>query len=152
VKALNGNHNYQIMRVIRYYKRETLHILLDSSSTHKFLDLAMAEQVRCLIKVTHSQPMWVADGNQLPCQHVIQEFHLVLQGIEFSYMFSCLLEAMTWWWEFNALSTVGTINWNFNQLHILFSYKGESHNSEASNPRVRLMQEQDLAKSLQDLA
>lgn len=95
VKALNGNHNYQIMRVTRYYKRKKLRILLDSSSTHNFLHLAMAEQVGCLIKATHSQPMSVADGNQLSCQHVIQEFHLVLQGIEFAYMFSCLLEAMT---------------------------------------------------------
>jgi len=37
------------MRVIGYYQKKPLHILIDSGSTHNFLDEGVAKKLGCLI-------------------------------------------------------------------------------------------------------
>lgn len=58
------------MRVTGQYERFSLHILIDSGSTHNFLDIAMAKKIGCKIESIQSQTIAVADGNQLQCQYV----------------------------------------------------------------------------------
>ena len=38
LNALSGNRGYRTMRVAGYYKDKPIHILIDSGSTHNFLD------------------------------------------------------------------------------------------------------------------
>jgi len=45
--ALNGTIAYQTMRINGRAGRATLHILIDSGSTHNFLDISVAKRLHC---------------------------------------------------------------------------------------------------------
>ena len=46
VNALSGNHGYQTIRIIGYHGKNPLHILIDSGSTHNFVDIGIANKLR----------------------------------------------------------------------------------------------------------
>jgi len=83
VHALSGNKCFQTMRVTGQYERFSLHILIDSGSTHNFLDIAMAKKIGCKIESIQSQTIAVADGNQLQCQYVSKGFEWKLHNAHF---------------------------------------------------------------------
>ena len=62
INALSGLQGYQTMRVIGVHSRTPLHILLDSGSTHNFLDLYVARKLGCTIEQTPLQSVTIADG------------------------------------------------------------------------------------------
>lgn len=45
VNALSGHHGYQTMRIIGFYGKTPLHILIDTGSTHNFVDIPIAEKI-----------------------------------------------------------------------------------------------------------
>lgn len=49
LNALCGNNNFQTMRVKGVKGRNSLHILIDSGSTHDFLDIQTAKKLGCAI-------------------------------------------------------------------------------------------------------
>lgn len=59
VNALVGNQSFQTMRLKGMVKRKPLHILVDSGSTHNFLDLAMEEQLCCKLEKISAQSITV---------------------------------------------------------------------------------------------
>lgn len=83
VNALSGNQNFQTMRVQGRVHDKPFHILVDSGSTHNFLDLNLAKKLGCAIESIPAQAVAVADGNQLNCQHVCKEFQWSMQGQSF---------------------------------------------------------------------
>ena len=62
------------MRVTGLHGRSPLHILIDSESTHNFLDFQMAKKLGCRIEPIQSPAITVVDGNKLQCQYVCKEF------------------------------------------------------------------------------
>lgn len=83
VNALSGNQNFQTMRVQGKVKDKLFHILVDSGSTHNFLDPTLAKKLGCNIESIPSQAVAVADGNHLQCQHVCKCFQWSMQGQQF---------------------------------------------------------------------
>lgn len=71
VQAMDGITTYQTMRVTGHHGKKDLQILLDSGSTHNFLDLSKALKMDC--KVENILFMWVkvANGSQLKCDSII---------------------------------------------------------------------------------
>uniref|UniRef100_A0A803KXU1 MADS-box domain-containing protein n=1 Tax=Chenopodium quinoa TaxID=63459 RepID=A0A803KXU1_CHEQI len=83
VHALCGNPSFQIMRVTGVCGKSPLHVLIDSGSTHNFLDIDVARRLGCKIDSISPQAVTVADGNHLACQNVCKGFKWSIQGNEF---------------------------------------------------------------------
>ncbi|XP_074267352.1 uncharacterized protein LOC141590682 [Silene latifolia] len=69
INALHGSQSFQTMKVTGYMGRKSLHILIDSGSTHNFLDLDLSRKLNLQINPISPQSVAVADGNHLACQH-----------------------------------------------------------------------------------
>ena len=74
INALSSNIANNTMRVVGWAQGKPVHILIDSGSTHNFLDLALAKDLGCQIEEISPQSITVADGNHIPCQHKCAEF------------------------------------------------------------------------------
>lgn len=114
------------MRVKGMSGGQVLNILIDSGSTHNFLDIEMAKQLRCSLQSIPSQAVTVADGNHLACQHMCPGFSWKFQGHKFTTdamlisLGSCDMVLGIQW-----LRTLGSINWDFNKLEMVFSIQGQ---------------------------
>ena len=75
IQAVNGAPGYQTMRVTGHYGRRPIQLLIDSGSTHNFLDIELAKKLGCKMEPICMQPVTVADGSELHCQYVCKNFH-----------------------------------------------------------------------------
>ena len=62
LQALTGDRSHNTMRVVGMYERKPLHILVDSGSTHNFLDIRYAKSLGCKLEQIHPLEVNVADG------------------------------------------------------------------------------------------
>nr|GFB37386.1 RNA-directed DNA polymerase homolog [Tanacetum cinerariifolium] len=62
LNAMNGGNTYKTMRVKAYVGKHTVHSLIDSESTHTFLDLKVAKKLGCKLKATCPMDVSVANG------------------------------------------------------------------------------------------
>lgn len=60
-----------------------LHILVDSGSTHNFLDSSLAHKLGCIVEDINPQVATVADGSHIACNQVCKEFSWEMNGIKF---------------------------------------------------------------------
>lgn len=83
VQALEGMNAFLTMRVEGHHGKKALQLLLDTGSTHNFIDASKAMKLDC--KVESIPPMWVkvADGGQLQC-NMIRNFTWKMHGSEFT--------------------------------------------------------------------
>jgi len=102
--------------------------------------------------VIHSQPIAVADGSELKCQYVCHNFTWRLQNTKFCSdvllipLGSCDMVLGIQW-----LSQLGTIQWNFNTLHMEFSWAGKRHVLRGlQGPRVKIIQGIHLPQALKE--
>lgn len=114
VHALTGEQNYHTMRIVGMVKRKSVHILIDSGSTHNFLDLEYAKTLGCELEQIPPQVVSVADGNQIACQHQCRDFMWNVQDKQFKadvmliQLGSCDMVLGIQW-----LRTLGEISWDF---------------------------------------
>ncbi|GKC88258.1 putative mitochondrial protein [Tanacetum coccineum] len=114
------------MRVRGHVLKQILHILMDSGSTHNFLDLYMAKRLGCKIRNTCPLEVSVAGGSKLISQYMVKDFQWKLQGVVFETdvmllpLGGCEIVLGVQW-----LSTLGTIQWNFKDLVMKFLYEGQ---------------------------
>ncbi|XP_074300143.1 uncharacterized protein LOC141631357 [Silene latifolia] len=128
MNAMSGSSGFQTMRVTGYVGKKAIHILIDSGSTHNFLDQHMAVKLGCKLDCIEPQSVTVADGSQFPCQLMSKQFSWVLQNTQFETdvliipLGGCDMVLGVQW-----LSTLGTVNWNFKNLKMEFKYKDRRH-------------------------
>jgi len=119
INALSGIQGYQTMRVTGKHGKTPLHILLDSGSTHNFLDLSAARKLGCIVEQTPTQSVTIADGNHLQCLHICRDFQWRLHNADFTSdmllipLGSCDMVLGVQW-----LSQLGTVRWNFKKLQL----------------------------------
>lgn len=65
LNALSGTADFQTLKLRGFVKKKAITILVDSGSTHNFLDPSTAKQAGCII--TRMDPLWVtvADGTKM---------------------------------------------------------------------------------------
>ncbi|GJX76508.1 reverse transcriptase [Tanacetum coccineum] len=120
------------MRVRGHVLKQILHILMDSGSTHNFLDLYMAKRLGCKIRNTCPLEVSVARGSKLISQYMVKSFQWKLQGVVFETdvmllpLGGCEIVLGVQW-----LSTLGTIQWNFKDLVMKFLYEGQKVHGKA---------------------
>lgn len=81
--SMNGASGFHAMRINGHLGKKTLHILLDSGSTHNFLDVNLAKKLGCRMEPIAMQAVTIADGNQLQCQYICRNFTWQMHGTEF---------------------------------------------------------------------
>lgn len=72
------------MRVRGSVKGKIVHILIDTGSTHNFLDLDAAKRLGCPLKVIPAVSVAVANGSKISSSRVSGTFSWKMQGVEFS--------------------------------------------------------------------
>jgi len=152
--ALNGIQGYQAMRVTGHYGKKPIHILVDSGSTHNFLDINLAKRLGCKLEGIDTQSVTVADGNELRCQFICKNFPWKLQGADFwADMFLIPLGSCDMVLGIQWLSTLGTIKWNFKHLTMEFKFQGHNHVLRGlRGKKVKVIKETQLHKAMHNAA
>ena len=128
VHALSGCQSFETMRVTGLHGKTSLHILIDSDSTHNFLDISIARKLGCKLEAIPTQSITVADGYKLQCLYICRGFKWQMHNAHFEAdmliipLGSCdIILGIQW------LSQLITMRWNFNKLHMEFTYEGRDH-------------------------
>ncbi|GKC38453.1 retrotransposable element Tf2, partial [Tanacetum coccineum] len=87
LNALTGITSYRTMRVIGHFGKQKIHILIDSGSTHNFLDVFMGKKLGCQIRKINPLQVSMADGNKLTSESMCKGFSWLLHGerMQFQY-------------------------------------------------------------------
>lgn len=111
------------MRVIGSIKHKSFVILINSGSTHNFIDAALVSHLHINVDTSQVLEFKVANADLIKTQGVCEELPIWLQGHEFLVhlqvlpMRGCDLVLGTQW-----LGTLGVIQWDFKLLIMSFGY------------------------------
>ncbi|XP_019252808.1 PREDICTED: uncharacterized protein LOC109231614 [Nicotiana attenuata] len=83
LNALSGTEVPNTIKLRGESKKNSLTILLDSGSTHSFLDMEAAKRTGCLISEAVTMRVTVANGNYLMSLYICHKFKWRIQGVEF---------------------------------------------------------------------
>jgi hypothetical protein len=101
-------------------------VLLDTGSTHNFLDWNLAKNLKLTIDITKSFKVKVANGAVINTKGEIKGLLVKVQGYQFQIDFSLLelggsgIILGTQW-----LRTLGVISWDFEKLEMGFTHQGK---------------------------
>ncbi|XP_071714137.1 uncharacterized protein [Rutidosis leptorrhynchoides] len=84
LNALTGTATYQTMRVMGQLNGHMVHILIDSKSTHNFLDISTAKRVGCQLKQTTPMQVAVPGGNKIMSSCQVNNISWLMRGHTFS--------------------------------------------------------------------
>ncbi|XP_047331390.1 uncharacterized protein LOC124934951 [Impatiens glandulifera] len=84
VQTLNGTTNNSTLKILGQLKKRKISILIDSGSTHSFIDEGTARQLGCDLKETNPLTVTIADGGILHSRHSIPNLTWKMQDYEFS--------------------------------------------------------------------
>ena len=141
VHAINGlgTNGYRTMRVTVFVRKRPLHILVDSGSTHNFLDVNVAKKLGCKLEKVGPMRVDVANGSSLSCVAECKGLAWTLQGTKFITdvlilpLGNCDMVLGVQW-----LETLGEIKWDFKELRMEFQVQGKKHVLRGSTSQVEL--------------
>ncbi|KAG8390797.1 hypothetical protein BUALT_Bualt01G0120900 [Buddleja alternifolia] len=82
--AITGILDFKTMRVTGVTKGRLIHILIDTESTHNFMDLGTAKRLGCKLEPMTPFSVSVADGNKIHNSFMYRNFCWKMQGMKFS--------------------------------------------------------------------
>ena len=71
------------MRIHGHIKKKVVAIIIDSASTHNFLDLVVAKRIRCSIQTTNPMKVVVANGTKITRDAICRQLTWNMQGKDF---------------------------------------------------------------------
>jgi len=83
IDAMSGHSGFNTMKVNGHKGKKTLHIFIDSGSTHNFVDETVAKRLGCRLEPMAVKSVAIADGNTLQCKFICRNFTWTLHGVEF---------------------------------------------------------------------
>ncbi|KAG8382391.1 hypothetical protein BUALT_Bualt05G0072500 [Buddleja alternifolia] len=143
MNAINGIHDFNTIRVNGAAKGKNIHILIDTGSTHNFLDIEATKILGCKIETTEPFPVSVADGNKRYSNSGCKRFSWRMQGVNFvADMMLLPLGGCDMVLGVQWLITLGDISWNFDKLRMEFCLEGQKvegeRNQTQSKPLTRI--------------
>ncbi|GJZ40777.1 putative mitochondrial protein [Tanacetum coccineum] len=125
LNAMTGVPSYQTMRVRGYVGKQLLHILVDSGSTHNFLDLSAARKMGCKMRKMCPLQVSVANGQVMSSMYECKDFQWELQGkIYITDVIIIPLGGCEMVLGIQWLSTLGVIQCDFKNLVMEFVKDG----------------------------
>ncbi|XP_015158625.1 uncharacterized protein [Solanum tuberosum] len=147
LQAFTGVTGYQTIRVTGYHEKRPLQILIDTGSTHNFIDEEMARQLGCKASTIMEQSISVADGRKVQTASICRNLQWLLQGTIFSSDFLLLplgnidvVLGVQW------LNTLGRILFDFSKRTIEFMHQGKKHVSRGATTQVKTTKAKVLNK------
>ncbi|XP_010507136.1 PREDICTED: uncharacterized protein LOC104783713 [Camelina sativa] len=123
VSAVEGTNDFWTMRVRGYYGKQSVVMLLDSGSTHNFMDLGTLAR----LKIPSTQPcltkVFVSDGQKVGVSGKMEKFNWSFRDTSFEAdmmvipLRGCDIVLGVQW-----LKPLGTITWNFDTLEMSFKW------------------------------
>jgi hypothetical protein len=124
--ALLGSTSPSTMRVVAIVNGQTTVVLLDTGSTHNFMDGTLAKTLKLPIDGESNFGVRVANGQVIRTLGECKEVKFKMQGLQLKLTFNLLelggygIVLGTQW-----LSTLGMINWDFKNLMMGFMHEGK---------------------------
>ncbi|XP_052291764.1 uncharacterized protein LOC127900631 [Citrus sinensis] len=127
LKALTRATPQNTMRLKGTLKKHGVTILIDSGSTHNFLNPSLAKQCGCPVTTTTQFQVTVADGGVISSSRKCSHVPVTIQGFQFHLDFfllpvsGCDIVLGAEW-----LRSLGAILWDFSKLTMQFTWKGQT--------------------------
>jgi len=126
VNAVSGIAGYKTMRVKGTYDKKIIFILIDSGSTHNFLDPNTAAKLGCKVDTAGLTRVSVADGRKLRVEGKVTDFSWKLQTTTFqSDILLIPLQGIDMVLGVQWLETLGRISWEFKKLEMRFKFNNQ---------------------------
>lgn len=123
VNAIPEVSDYTTMKVKGVYGKKPLFVLIDSGSTHNFMDTSVANQLGCKVSPPGLARVTVADGGQLRVAGRIEKFKWNFQNHSFQADFMVIaLGNCDMVLGVQCLRTLGPITWDFDRLVMQFKF------------------------------
>ena len=117
--ALVGTEGHQTIRIEGRIKNQSVLVLIDSGSSHNFINQKVAKRLACAIQTITGLQISVANGELLKTQEMCKGVLLELQGCRQGVDLLVLpLKGCDVVLGIQWLKTLGSIVWDFNSLLI----------------------------------
>lgn len=105
------------MQVVGQKGKKNLSILINSGSTHNFLDQEAGEKLHCAMQQVNPLKVAVANGSELISDTLCRGFRWRMQGLEFQANVLLLkLDSYDMVLGTQWLASLGDIAWNFREF------------------------------------
>ncbi|PKA50156.1 putative mitochondrial protein [Apostasia shenzhenica] len=133
-------------------KRKAICILIDSGSTHNFLDPSILSLIECEVEPIPLQHVTIANGNKISLTKKVRNFQWLMQGVRFTTdAFLMPLESYHMVLEIQWLSELGVVNWNFKNLKMEFKVNDKQIILYGTRtPFLKMVNEKQLDKAMQN--
>ncbi|KAA8534845.1 hypothetical protein F0562_029939 [Nyssa sinensis] len=149
IHALAGSPNPRTMRIIGFIQGVQIVIMLDTGSTHNFVDPSIITKARLPIYHTTGLNVKVANGEAVRSEGLTKPETFQMQGIHFTAEFfvltlgGCDVVLGVQW-----LKTLGPILWDFSRLSMAFTFNGSNITLQGLNPTaMSLMEGEEFGKA-----
>lgn len=124
VNAIAGITDYTTMKVKGTHGKKIIYVLIDSGSTHNFIDVKIANLLGCKIQGAGKARVSVADGTKINICGRVEKFKWNFQGHQFMTDFMVIpLEGHDVVLGVQWLAMLGPITWDFQQLTMQFKWR-----------------------------
>ncbi|XP_074297274.1 uncharacterized protein LOC141627979 [Silene latifolia] len=118
------------MRVTGKVRNQEVHVLIESGSTHNFVDEEVARRLGCRMSTTYPLEVSVANGEKILTTKACKGFKWQLHGVKFNVdvmvvpLGGCEMVLGVQW-----LASLGPVSWDFRELRMDFCFKGKKLNN-----------------------
>uniref|UniRef100_A0A2N9H8H7 RNA-directed DNA polymerase n=1 Tax=Fagus sylvatica TaxID=28930 RepID=A0A2N9H8H7_FAGSY len=134
--ALTGADTPDTMRVSGWVHGKKLHILIDSGSTHNFINSKIAKKLGCRTISAPTFHVEVANGERLSCNEIYQTVPMDIQGYAFvTHLFQLDLQGSDIVLGMQWLRSLGQVLHDWANLTMEFSANGQPHLIKGNTPQ-----------------
>lgn len=147
--ALDGYDVFETLRITGLCGRKSVNILMDTGSTHNFMDVEVAKRLGCYLLDRAPMTVKVADGGKLKCTQMVRGFEWKIKGVTFITdvyrmpLGGCDLVLGVQWF-----STLGDIQLNYQNYTMSFYYMNQKVSLRGAK-KVSSMLKGSLQKEVQ---
>lgn len=130
---------------------KSLQVLLDSGSTHNFLDLEVAKKLGCKLEPVPPMSVIAGGGNRIQAPYICRRFTCQIQQTTFTADVIVLpLRCYDLILGIPFLKTLSPIVWDFNSLTMEFTHKGRRFVLRGSQkPSLKMINNKTFNQNLQ---
>ncbi len=126
LNAITGTPSPKTMRIVGYLRFQPVVILIDSGSTHNFVDTKLATTLGIRPILQDGIRVQVASGDEVPSPGRCTDIEVKMQGFSFrTDLFILPLACCDAILGIHWLRTLGPILWDFSALRMEFTYGGD---------------------------